>query len=435
MESRPTESNPVPVINLGHDKHAEKNEQSLDRDQRHKKRRRISNSDSKTQATSSTSSDIDTTLGTTTGTTTHSSSTFLLLTKFIVSILFSQVRILKSTNVKLQKENNLLKSQIKSLKLKNRGETTQKWTGLLISNSQTQFFTGLESRGLFTDLHDYVAPYVKRRWKGFKALSTKVRRFVHSPKKFGPQRKLSSPDEFLLTLMWLRLGLLKQDLAVRFGISTSLCSQIFNTWLTAMSKVLRPLLDWPTKEQIIATKPMRFKHLPDLRTIIDCSEIFIDVPKDPRLQTSTWSNYKHHNTAKFLIGVAPNSAITFLSHVYNGRASDKAITLDSGFLDKLDPYDMIQADKGFHIGEECAARCIHLHVPPGKRGKAQMSRAANNKTSRIANLRILVEQIIRRVKTFRLIRYGIPISLVPALDKILTVCSALCNLKKPIYTN
>ena len=59
---------------------------------------------------------------------------------------------------------------------------------------------------------------------------------------------------------------------------------------------------------------------------------------------------------------------------------------------------MIQADKGFHIGEECAAWCIHLHVPPGKRGEGQMSRADNNKTSRIANFRILVEQVIRRVK-------------------------------------
>ena len=60
-------------------------------------------------------------------------------------------------------------------------------------------------------------------------------------------------------------------------------------------------------------------------------------------------------------------------------------------------YDMIQADKGFNILDECAARHVHLHVPPGKRRQAQMSVTATNKTSRIARLRILVEQEIRRI--------------------------------------
>ena len=63
-----------------------------------------------------------------------------------------------------------------------------------------------------------------------------------------------------------------------------------------------------------------------------------------------------------------------------------------------------------------------------------MTIAANVKTSRIARLRILVEQVIRRLKSFRIIKYTVPIALVPALDKILIVCAALCNLKKPIYS-
>ena len=205
------------------------------------------------------------------------------------------------------------------------------------------------------------------------------------------------------------------------------------SWLTAMHKVLNSLVSWPSKEQIMATKPDRYKHLPDLRAIIDCSEIFIETPKDLNLQAATWSDYKHHNTGKFLVAVAPNSAITFCSQVFNGRASDKSVTKESGFLDNLEPYDMIQADKGFNIKDECAARLVNLHVPPGKRGQSQMSVAATNKTSRIARLRILVEQVIRRIKCFRIIKYTVPISLVPSLDKILNVCCALCNLKKPIY--
>ena len=46
------------------------------------------------------------------------------------------------------------------------------------------------------------------------------------------------------------------------------------------------------------------------------------------MQSATWSEYKHHNTVEFLICVAPNSGITFISKAYNGRLSDKKIALE-----------------------------------------------------------------------------------------------------------
>ena len=70
-------------------------------------------------------------------------------------------------------------------------------------------------------------------------------------------------------------------------------------------------------------------------------------------------------------------------------ASDKSMTNDCYFLDLLEPYDLLQADKGFNIQTECDLRNISLQVPPGKRGQAQMSAGAVAKTSQIANLRIL----------------------------------------------
>ena len=92
----------------------------------------------------------------------------------------------------------------------------------------------------------------------------------------------------------------------------------------------------------------------------------------------------------------------------------------------LRAYDMIQADKGFNIPDEFAARHVHLHVPPGKRRQSQMSVKATNKTSRIARLRILVEKVIRRIKSFRIIKYTVPINLVPALEQ--NIKGILCTL-------
>ena len=151
------------------------------------------------------------------------------------------------------------------------------------------------------------------------------------------------------------------------------------------------------------------------------------------MQSATWSDYKHHNTVKILVACIPNSFICYVSPAYTGRISDKALTLDFGYLDMLPPYSMLMADKGFNIGNECASRHLSLHVPPGKRGQSQMTADAVRKTKRIANHRILIEQIIRRIKTFRILANEIPISLVNHIDDMVVVCCALSNLKEPIY--
>ena len=48
--------------------------------------------------------------------------------------------------------------------------------------------------------------------------------------------------------------------------------------------------------------------------------------------------------------------------------------------------------KSFLLPEECAARIIHLHIPPGKRSKTQMDPNGLRKETKIANLWILIEQ-------------------------------------------
>ena len=78
----------------------------------------------------------------------------------------------------------------------------------------------------------------------------------------------------------------------------------------------------------------------------------IERPKSLLNQASTWSDYKHHNTIKFLDGITPSGYISFLSDCYGGRSSDKFITTDSGFYDLLERDDEVMADRGFQIKEE-----------------------------------------------------------------------------------
>ena len=153
----------------------------------------------------------------------------------------------------------------------------------------------------------------------------------------------------LLTLMKLKLGLLFEDLGDRFSISKATASRIFACWIEAMALRLKSLIYMPDEEKVRATLPPRFSSCPDVVSIIDCSEIFIETPKDLELQSATWSDYKHHNTLKFLISVTPNSFIIFVSEPYTGRISDKAITNDCGFYDTVPSFTRIMADKGFNI--------------------------------------------------------------------------------------
>ena len=59
----------------------------------------------------------------------------------------------------------------------------------------------------------------------------------------------------------------------------------------------------------------------------------------------TWSTYKSHNTAKFIIGIAPQGTICFISKRWEGRTSDQFITENSNFLKYVQYGDVIMADR------------------------------------------------------------------------------------------
>ena len=49
---------------------------------------------------------------------------------------------------------------------------------VLKTDEDVVFHTGLNGKGMFSSLHDYIAPFVKRRWKGVSRVVSKVRRAI-----------------------------------------------------------------------------------------------------------------------------------------------------------------------------------------------------------------------------------------------------------------
>jgi len=150
---------------------------------------------------------------------------------------------------------------------------------------------------------------------------------VYSDAKRGRHRTLTAEHEFFLVLARLRCGLPLLDIAIRINMSESNVSRIFITWYDFVYIKLRSLPIWASKETVQETILKCFKEqYPKTRVIIDCTEIFTEMPTSCRSQSATFSSYKHHNTAKALVGIAPSGAVTFVSDVYAGRSSDKQIT-------------------------------------------------------------------------------------------------------------
>ena len=128
--------------------------------------------------------------------------------------------------------------------------------------------------------------------------------------------------------------------------------------------------------------------------IIDCFEVFIEKPSNLLAGDQTFSNYKHHNTIKILIGITPQGSISFVSESWGGCTSGTFLTENCRFLDKLVPGDVVMADRGFTVAERVGMRQARLVIPAFTKGKSQLDPVDVEKTRGIANVRIHVERVI-----------------------------------------
>lgn len=204
-----------------------------------------------------------------------------------------------------------------------------------------------------------------------------------------------------------------------------------------MFNLVPTLVFWPDREEVQRTLPMSFRDtFPSCIAIIDCFEIFVERPKDLQARAQTYSNYKSHNTAKYLIAIAPQGTITFISQGWGGRTSDKCLTEKSAFVNNLIPGDVILADRGFDIKDSVALYRCTLEIPAFTRGKKQLSMIETQDTREIASQRIHVERVIGLLRNkYTMLQDTHPLTMLQSddsgltcLDKCVRVASALVNM-------
>lgn len=253
-------------------------------------------------------------------------------------------------------------------------------------------------------------------------------------KKLYRTKRLTLKDHLFLVLVKLRLGLKNKDIAFRFGVTFSIVSRIFRSWINEMAKFMSEnLIYWPEKPALRRNLPKCFKK--DYRKavcIIDCTEIFTERPLSLNARAQTWSNYKHHNTIKYLVAITPAGAVSFISDGWGGRVSDKEITIKSGILDYIETGDQVLADRGFTLEQEFATQGGILEFPSFTRGKSQLPAKDVDFSRKVANVRIHVERVIGRLRNWTILNTTIPISQVDLTDDVMVTISGLVNLSPKI---
>ena len=197
-------------------------------------------------------------------------------------------------------------------------------------------------------------------------------------------------------------------------------------WINFLYLRLGVIPIWCDRETLKNHMPESMKNkFPNVRTIIDCSEIFVENPSSLFLSKMFYSDYKSHETLKVLFGIMPGIGFNFISSAYVSSISDREITIKSGILNEVlwKKGDAIMADRGFTVQDLFEPLGVNVILPAFLHGREQLTEEENILSQQIAAERIHVERMIERFKNFHIFDSPIPVSLFGSINQIVTICA------------
>ena len=343
-----------------------------------------------------------------------------------INLVEKQNKLFKSELQKLRSELNCLKSELTKEKHKQTIFDIEKYKS---KDSDVEFYTGVPTYKMLTfcfSLVEESSNIYDESTEGNPQPETL---------KIGRPRSLTAFQEFVMTLIRLRLGLFEKDLSHRFGIAIGTVSNVTRKWIKLIRSQLGHLIRMPNRETIKYYSPPSFKQLfPNVVIVIDCTELEMEKPSALNIQSACYSSYKSRTTMKVLVGITPSGVLSFISELFPGSTSDQEIVKQSNFLNILSPGDSVMADKGFNIRDELASVGAILEGPSFLKKNTQFTEAEINNNKAIASLRIHVEREMERLKNWHILDRKIPITMAPYASDMVVAIAALSNFLPPLVS-
>jgi len=209
----------------------------------------------------------------------------------------------------------------------------------------------------------------------------------------GRKPKLSTQEQILLTLVYLRHMTTFQLLGIQFGVSETTANDIFNYWLP----IIGELLPCSLLEQV-KKKDSDYETVQDILTeyelIVDSYEQARERPGDNEEQKKYYSGKKANHTFKTQIIVLPNGKD--IVDVVVGEPGPKSdITLFRETCETFAPEQKFKGDLAYK-GEDV----IDTPIKKPKNGKLTEEQKQQNQ--KFSSKRVFVEHRIRSLKIFRI---------------------------------
>ncbi len=217
----------------------------------------------------------------------------------------------------------------------------------------------------------------------------------------GRRYQHDARNRLLMAMIWLRIYPTYDVLGFMFDLDKSNICRNLKGVLAVLHDQLSDEIEWPDKARRKQKMDQFMQEFPDVAAIVDATEQPTQRPQDPDEQKNHYSGKKKRHTLKTQVVVGPDGEIMGHSETVPGAKHDKSLYDESGTGDRLDDDEAMMGDKGYQGIQKDGLAVLPDKKPKG--GELTEDQKARNR--RISHYRIVVENTICQLKTFRVLAH------------------------------
>ena len=239
-------------------------------------------------------------------------------------------------------------------------------------------------------------------------------------------RKLKMDDAFFMFWLIAKQGIDRAAAGYLFGIDPPSVGRYFISITSILEDFINRQFPVMSDEDIYLTQDKKWAAQmgQPVHSIIDCTEVFTRGCSSGTAHAAMYSEYKGHNTAKFLTGIAANGMVDYISEAITGSTTDKKMCMDHGHLewmkrvptyvrtrDNKPAIKLVLADKGFtNVVVDYLRHDIKLATPTHKFRGVAFNDADVKLSRENSNLRVHVERANALAKRFKYLTQPVDIT-------------------------